>query len=76
MSSSAKTRASAACNLGSWRELNSALEGGDGFVEIAALLLHQPEGPVRRGEMGIQLDGVITLFERTFEIPLVQQHHG
>src|SRR5581483_11124653 len=53
------------------RELNGTLKGGGRFVEIAALLLHQTEDPVRRREVRIQLDGVVALLERGIVILLV-----
>ena len=55
----------------SGRELNRPLKCRRRFVEIAALLLHQPQNPICRREMRVQLDVVIALLESGIVILLV-----
>src|SRR4030095_5861596 len=52
-----------------------ALESCQRLLEITELLLNEAEGQIRRGEMRIELDRVVALFERGTEVaPVVVDH--
>ena len=55
--------------------MDRALQRGERLIEITPLRLNHPEQPVGRGEMRIQLNGVVALFERHLEIAAIVMNH-